>query len=188
MEPQTSTDRSQSEFLPGTPVIYAMHGKCLVLGTEIRSLGGQTQKFYKLEVKKSPLSRAARGESAIWVPVEQARERGLRVPMSKPEGEAALKVLLSREYFFKTSESWGTLLPQLEAAVLQEGGIGLAKVSSFLFVLGRKQIVATPEVNKLQDSINKLLFRELSEALGETIKSIEDRTARGFKNKLLPDH
>jgi RNA polymerase-interacting CarD/CdnL/TRCF family regulator len=188
MDPQTSTDLSLSEFLPGTAVIYAMHGKCLVLGTEVRSMGGQSQKFYKLEIKKSPLSRSVRGESAIWVPVEQARERGLRIPMTKEDAEAALKLLMSREYFFKPTEQWTSLLPQLENAIRTEGGMGLAKVASFLYVLRRKQIVATPEVNKLQESVNKLLLRELSDALGESIKSIEDRAARGLKSKLLPDH
>ncbi len=188
MDLHTSTERSPSDFPPGTPVIYAMHGKCFVLGTEVRSLGGKTQKFYKLEMKKSPLSRAAKGESAIWVPVEQARERGLRAPMSPEEAESAMKLLMSREYFFKISEPWTTLLSQLENVVRTEGGLGLAKAASFLYVLKRKQIVATPEVNKLLESVNKLLFRELSEALGTTIKSIEDRIARGLRSKLLPDH
>lgn len=188
MDPQTSTDRSQAEFTPGTSVIYAMHGKCLVLGTETRSLGGKTQKYYKLELKKPTSSRSARSDSAIWVPVEQAQERGLRVPMTQEQAAAAIQLLNSREYFFKTTDSWSTLLPQLENTIRTEGGIGLAKVASFLYVLRRKQVVATPEVNKLQESVNKLLFRELSEALGQTIKTLEDRVARGMRSKLLPDH
>lgn len=188
MDLQTSTDRSQSEFTPGTAVIYAMHGKCLVLSTETRSLGGKTQKFYKLEPKKSPLARSSRSEAAIWVPVEQARERGLRAPMSKEEAEAALKILMCREYYFKTSDAWTTLLPQLENVIRTEGGQGLAKVASFLYVLRRRQVVATPEVNKLQENVNKLLFRELCDALGETVKTVEDRIARGMRSKLLPDH
>ncbi len=188
MEQQTSAERSLFEFLPGTAVIYAMHGKCLVLGTEERSLGGQTQKFYKLEPKKSALARSSRGESAIWVPVDQARERGLRIPMTQAEAEAAIKLLTSREYFFKVSDPWSALVTQLENTIKTEGGLGLAKAASFLFVMKRKQLVSDQELNKLQESVNKLLFRELSEALNEPMKSIEARIAKGMRSKLLPDH
>src|ERR1700733_8843100 len=102
METQTPFEEvSQNEFLPGSTVIYAMHGKCYVLGTETRSMGGESIRFYKLELKKSTLSRSSRLEPAIWVPVATAKDRGLRAPMTKNEAEVAMKILLSREYYFK---------------------------------------------------------------------------------------
>jgi RNA polymerase-interacting CarD/CdnL/TRCF family regulator len=188
METQTQTEVSITEFSPGSAVIYAMHGKCSVIGTEVRTLGGEQIRFYKLEVKKSPLSRSNRQDTAIWVPVATAKEKGLRVPMSKVEADAALQVLLSREYFFKPSEAWTVIQPQLENSIRVEGGIGLAKVASYLFVLKRKQIVPQPEVVKLQEAVHKLLFRELSEALGEPSKNIEGRVLKGFRSKLIPDN
>lgn len=187
MERQTPADRINSEFPPGTAVIYAMHGKCSVLGTETRTLSGEEILFYKLEIKKSSFSRSNRQETAIWVPVATAKDQGLRSPMTKEEAEAALKVLLSREYYFRANESWTVLQPQLELTIRAEGGIGLAKVASFLFVLKRKQIVPTPEVTKLQEAVHKLLFRELSEALGETTRDLETKITRGFRAKLIPD-
>ena len=167
METQNSSEMSQHEFQPGSSVIYAMHGKCHVLGTEVRSHAGESIRFYKLEIKKSTLSRSSRHEPAIWVPVATAKDRGLRAPMSKAEAESAMSVLLSREYFFKVSEPWSSLQQRLEATVRIEGGIGLAKVASFLYVLKRKLIVPPSEVVKLQEIIHKLLLRELFGSFGD---------------------
>lgn len=188
MDTRTPSELPYIEFLPGTAVIYAMHGKCNIVSIETRKLGEENIEFYKLEIKKSTTSRSTRSDSAIWVPVSSAKDRGLRSPMSKLEAESALKVLMSREYFFKTTDTWASLLPRLEATIRIEGGIGLAKVASFLFVLKKKQFVATPEVNKLQETVHKLLFKELTEALGEPVRSLEERIIKGFKTKLLPDH
>jgi len=187
METQGPIEVPPTEFLPGSSVIYAMHGRCNVLGTEMRSLGGESIRFYKLEVKKSSLSRSNRHEPAIWVPVATARDRGLRAPMSKDEADGAMKVLMSREYFFKPNDSWSSTQPKLEATVRLEGGIGLAKVASFLYVLKRKQIVPSTEVIKLQEMIHKLLFRELSEALGEPSRVLEEKVVKGFRAKMIPD-
>ncbi len=187
METPTPTEVPSHEFQPGSSVIYAMHGKCHVIGTESRSHGGETIQFYKLEMKKSALSRSGKQEPAIWVPVATAKERGLRSPMSKETAEAAMKLLLSREYFFKVSEPWNILQPKLEAAIRLEGGLGLAKVASFLYVLKRKLIVAPTEVTKLQETIHKLLFKELSEALGENSRVLEEKVNRGFRSKMIPD-
>src|SRR5688572_5640135 len=87
METQVPTETNPGEFAPGSSVIYAMHGKCRILGTETRALGGQSIRFYKLEIKKSPLSRSHRQEPAIWVPVSNARDQGMRSPMSKEDAD-----------------------------------------------------------------------------------------------------
>ena len=80
METQGSTEVPQTRFFSGSFVIYAMHGKCHVLGTETRTLSGVPILFYKLEVKKSSFSRSNKHEPAIWVPVANAKDRGLRAP------------------------------------------------------------------------------------------------------------
>ena len=188
MEKQDQNIAAQGEFLPGTDVIYSIHGKCNVVGTEYRMLGGESIRFYKLEVKKSALSRSTRHESAIWVPVASAKGLGLRIPMTQSDAEEALKILKNREYYFKTNEPWSLVQPKLEQCIRQEGGIGLAKVESFLFVLKRKQIVPTPEVSKFQETIHKLLFRELAEALHEPARALEDKVAKGLRSKLIPDN
>ena len=187
MDTQTPMEVPKSEFAPGSSVIYALHGKCHVLGTEFRSLGGKPICFYKLELRKSTLSRSTRNEPAIWVPVASAKDFGLRAPMTAAQADEAMKLLMNREYFFKPYDAWNVIQPQLEATIRNEGGLGLAKVVSFLYVLKRKQVVATPEVVKLYDTVHKLLFRELSEALQQPMKVLEEKVAKGMKTKLLPD-
>ncbi|MBI2712628.1 MAG: hypothetical protein HYX41_07235 [Bdellovibrio sp.] len=188
MDTQAHPERADSEFQPGANVIYAMHGKCRVLQTETRSMNGETIRFYKLEISRSSFSRSNRTEPAIWVPVANARDLGMRAPMTHEEAETAMKLLLSREYFFDPHDPWSLVQPQLEHSIRVEGGLGLAKVASFLHVLKKKQIVPTPEVTKLQESTQKLLFRELSEALNVQIRTIEERVTKGFKSKLIPDN
>jgi RNA polymerase-interacting CarD/CdnL/TRCF family regulator len=178
---------TQHSFEPGTSVIYGMHGKCAVVSIETRQAGGESSIYYKLEMQKSPLSRSVRQEPAIWVPVASARERGLRSPLqTSEEAEAVYKITQSREYYFQINEAWSVINPKLEAAIRNEGATGLAKVLSFVHVLKRKQVVASPEVNRLYETVSKLLIRELHDATNAPTRDIEDRIAKGLRQKLIP--
>jgi RNA polymerase-interacting CarD/CdnL/TRCF family regulator len=178
---------STSELSIGTPVIYGLHGKCTVVGVETRALAGETQRFYKLERQKSPLSRSTRFEPAIFLPVTSAKNRGLRSPMNQNDINAAFQIFGNREYYFSTSEQWHTVQTKLEDAIRNEGSLGMAKSLSFLFVLRKKEIVSHPEVTKFAESILKNFVREVSEITGETSKQIEDKMNRAMKLKLLAD-
>lgn len=181
-----AVSNSKAEFLPGAFVIYGMHGKCQVLGIELRKLGEQSIQFYKLELLKFSPSKSQRNESAIWVPIATAREQGLRLMMTQEETEHALELLKSKETFFSLEENWNMILPKLEKTIRAEGGIGLAKVASYLHVLRKKQAVPSPALLKLQESVHKLLFRELSEILNKNLKDIELIVKRAFQSKPIP--
>jgi RNA polymerase-interacting CarD/CdnL/TRCF family regulator len=178
---------SNSEIPVGSVVVYAMHGKCTISAVETRALAGETLRLYKLEVQKSALSRSTRQEPAIWVPVSSAKVRGIRSPMSTEDVEKAFQILSTREYYLSSNEAWHISQSKIEALVRTEGSIGIAKALSFLFVLKRKQVVPYPEVNRLNETIQKQFAKEISELTGETIKSIEERIAKAMKNKLLAD-
>ena len=189
MEPQPPTQRhSREEFTPGSPVIYGLIGRCTVIAIETKSIGQNDLRLYKLEAKKTPQSRAKNLESAIWVPVLSAHEQGLRAPASLNQANEALQILQGREYFFKTTDSWGEVLPTLEQVIRSEGILGLAKVYSYLYVLKRKQLVSHSEFTKFHELVHRLLFRELSESLNESMRSIEERVQKGLKTKLTYDH
>ena len=183
----TKFDARTGEFLTDSPVIYGMLGRCRITSIETRQMGSQSIKFYKLEIQKPTLSRSTRQDPAIWVPVATAKEKGLRAIMDRAQAEEALKILLSREYYFEVGQPWKVVQAQLEKAIQSEGGAGLAKVASFLHVLGKRQIVPTSEVAKFSEAVNRILYRELSELLDEPMKSIEERVAKGMKHKLIPD-
>jgi RNA polymerase-interacting CarD/CdnL/TRCF family regulator len=204
METRTSTSESGSQtssenavntietsdsFAPGSLVIYGFHGKCQIVAIENRAIGDQSIPFYKLEVQRSTLSRSTRKEPAIWLPVASAKERGLRNPISNQvAADSVISIISNREYYFQPNEPWTTVQPKLEACIRSEGAIGLAKVASFLYVVKRKQIVPPAEVLKFQESVNKLLLRELSEALNEPIRVLEDRVSKMLRSKMIPDN
>lgn len=185
--PQNQPASSEpSEFAVGSEVVYALHGKGHIRSIEDRATTpGAAQRFYKVEVQKSALSRSKKPDPAIWIPVDQALERGLRAPMSLETANSAIETLQSKEYFFSIDSAWSEVYPQLESCIRAEGGVGLAKVYSYLFVLMKKQLVPNPEVAKFFDGIQRQLMKELSEALHEAPRSIESRIAKGLRSKTL---
>ncbi len=179
------------DLQPGATVIYNMHGFCRILALQSLQLGKGVapQPFYKLEkIRASNQKRSRLLESAIWVPITQAKAQGLRLPLSPLQAQQVLEVLQSREYYFAWTLAWSELQPLLEAALLQEGGLGLAKVESFLFVFVKKVASPGAEALKLQEFVHRLLFRELQQALGVLARDLELRVRKGMKSKCQPDH
>ena len=172
----------------GTPVIYGLLGRCTIASIESRTIEGQSLQLYKLEVLKPAASRTVRRDPAIWVPVKTAKDQGLRLPMTASEVEDAYRIISNREYYFSASEPWSTIHIRLENVVRAEGGIGLAKALSYLFVIKRKQVVPTPEVARMYEQIAKLFIREISESTGKLPRVIEDELNKMLRHKLLPDN
>lgn len=175
------------EFAVGATVIYPSHGKCSVTAIESRQLNGQTIRFYRLEVQKSPLSRSTRREPEIFLPVSTARDRGLRAPITSEEAQQVLAVLASREYYFSAQEPFAVAQPKLEACIRNEGAVGMAKVASYLHVMIKRVYVPASEMVRYQETIQKFLYRELSEALNEQVRSLEERVTKSMRQKLIPD-
>lgn len=188
MDPHKTASLQTGTFETGTSVVYALHGKCTVIGIEERTVSDQRLQFYKLEVQKSALSRSTRQEPAIWIPVNSAIDRGVRLPMTSEQADEVLKILGNREYYFPLNEPWSVTLPKLEAAIRKEGGIGLAKAESYLAVLKKKLVVLPADVSRFAETVHKLLVRELSETLSRTPRSIEEQLQKGYRQKLLPSH
>ena len=188
METDLSSQQTHGEFSLGDPVVYGLHGKCRVAQIETRVMGGKTIRFYKLEVLKSALSRSSRSDPAIWVPITNSTDLGLRAPMNQPQAEVALKYLTDRDTFpdLDMDESWHSLQTKLETIAKHEGGLGLAKVFCFMSVLKRRLVAPASPIIKFYDLIHKLLFRELSETLNEAPKVIEDRITKNLLNKRIP--
>jgi hypothetical protein len=66
--------------------------------------------------------------------------------------------------------------------------MGLAKAFGFLNVLKKKQLVPTSEVNRTLEQFQKLLVRELGEALGAQPRDLIERIEKALRHKLKPDH
>lgn len=171
----------------GDLVVYGMFGKCRVLSVESRSIGGETQDFYKLEPVRHWIGKPTRKEPAIWVPVKSAESQGLRSPLAEEALDAMNAILSSREYYFTLGEAWHVIYPQLDAAIRTEGATGLAKVVSYLFVLRKRVTVPSSDMNKFWENTLRLLLREICDLTQETSKQAEERIIKLMKPKLQPD-
>lgn len=185
----TASSSTYSEFLPGTAVIYGAHGKCSIQAVELKKLGDQWMRLYKLEVTKPTLSRSTKQEPAIWVPVDAATSKGLRLPITAQTAQTLLDTILSdKENYFSLGESWSTLQHKLEACIRKEGAVGLAKVYAHLYTLKRKQVITITEITRYTESISKHFLRELSEATNQSIRSIEEKLTKTLRNKPVFDN
>ncbi len=175
-------------FAAGSEVVYGLHGRCSIEAVIDRTINGETISFYKLQPQKPPLSRTKKLDPAIWIPVKNAQKQGLRSVMTKEDADKIYTLFQNREYFFSLEESWSTVIPQLEKCISDEGAFGLAKVESYLFVLKKRQVVLSPEINRFAEIVRRNLMRELSEITGQTIRALEDRMEKSLKAKLSPDN
>ena len=181
-EPSPHSEPAAS-FAVGSEVIYGLHGKCTVMAIEERTIAGAIVPFYRLEVLRSPLSRSARQTPAIWVPMQTAAKSGLRVQATREDAEAALAILLNREYYFPIQPEWKLASIQLEKAIELEGVRGLAKAFSYLYVLRKKTMTLASEPQKMFDQLQKALLKEISEALQMAPRDLEDRLSKGMRGK-----
>lgn len=183
-----SRPSARPDFQIGDSVIYGIHGRCTLLAVETRTVGNQAVKFYKLEPQKSPLSRSKKKEPAIWLPVESAEQRGLRHPMDQAAAQAALALIESKDSFFDEDEGLVKVQPQLDETIRAEGGNGLAKVSSFLYCLKKQQAVPTSSLLRYEEQINRLLMKELADALDLAPRDLQERITKGMRQKLNRSH
>ncbi len=177
--------QNSDPFTLGSSVIYALHGKCTITSVETREVDQKQINFYKLEPQKSSPGKITRQDTAIWLPVISAKERGLRPPMTKTEAETALALLGNGEFYFPLNEKWSVLHPMLEKCIRLEGGLGFSKVFGFLHILKRKWVVLPNEIARFLETITKLFSKELSDALEEPLRIIEEKVQKNIKQKIL---
>lgn len=179
-----SSAAPSSELTVGAEVIYGLHGKCTITAIESRTIGGIESPFFRLEVVRSPLSRSVRQSPAIWVPFNAVTRGLLRMQASREQADAAMALLLNREYYLPIQADWRTSAsPQLEKMIEREGLSGLAKSFSYLFCLRKKFHTLQPEQQKMMDSVQRALLRELSEILQLTPRDLEDQISKGMRGK-----
>lgn len=181
---------NNNEFTLGSEVIYGLHGRCSIKSIETKKIGGETLEFYKLEllVKNPIVKTMTKKDTAIWLPVNNAKKKGLRLPIHSQEGvDAAYAILESREYYLPLETNWKDALPQLENMICTEGSEGLAKAISFSYALKESKAVPPSEVTKFYDNAVKQLAREVSEVIDKTVRLVEEEIETHLKHKMKPD-
>lgn len=179
-----SLDSLLPPFKIGDLVIYDLHGKFQIQGIEKKGRGPNAIDFYRLEPAKRAGLPPPKKETAIWVPVQDAPQKGLRRPLSSEEAPALFALLLQRESYFtwKETDNWKATQSFLEQTIRHEGAIGLAKVCHALGLFLKRAIVPPTGVPKFYEMIQKQLARELSEALGESPRVIEEKIQKSLSS------
>jgi hypothetical protein len=146
-------------------------------------------KFYRLERQRSALSRSQRQDPAIWLPVEAAKNKGLRTPIREEnEVQTVLSILSNREYYFSTKEPFAAIQPKLESCIKKEGAIGLAKTLSHLLARKRMHVIPPSDITKMFETIKKLLIKELVDATGKNSRILENEITHLMRHKLTLDN
>lgn len=178
----------ENTFTTGSQAIYGLHGRCQILGIEEKLIGNETIAFYKVELAKPPIGKSKKSEAAIWIPVKNANQVGLRSASNSEQAAAALKILSSREYYLNINESMKNITRQIEDLVRNEGVIGLAKAYSYLFVRKSREAICPTDLTRMIENTQRILFRELAEALNQPQKDLEAQIAKSIRVKLQPDN
>lgn len=182
--------KKETEFQTGSEVIYGLHGRCAITSIETKQVGGENISFYRLEplIKNPIVKTTTKKDRAILLPVAGARKRGLRHPIgAQTDVDSIHEILGNKETYFELDAHWREVLPKLEACINAEGAIGLAKVLSFVHVRRAHHVVPPSDLVKFHESIQKLLAREISEVVGQTVGVVEEDIDRRLKAKLRPD-
>ena len=77
---------------------------------------------------------------------------------------------------------------QIEDLVRNEGVIGLAKAYSYLFVRKSREAICPTDLTRMIENTQRILFRELAEALNQPQKDLEAQIAKSIRVKLQPDN
>lgn len=181
-------DTSSALFAPGSHVVYGLIGKCLVEKIETRTLSGKPESFYKLQPVKYGIIKSKKVEPSILVPITTAVSRGLRAPLTAAELPKIYSILESREFYLPVGINWRDASVKIEKLVMLEGAQGLAKAMSYLYVVKNRQVVPPNEVQKLFESIQRLLVREICELTVEPMSTTEVAIEKKLKNKLTLDN
>ena len=172
-------------FQVGEMVCYGLHGKCRIASIESQTVGGQTLPLYRIQFTTDITpNRARKKDSSILIPLDHAEKRGLRHPILKEDVDAIFELMECEDFFFPIDRNWKTMQPKLEKTIRDEGCKGLAKVLGFLFVLKNRQTVPTPELAKLHENVERVLFRELADSLEITVKEVTDKAEKLLQIKL----
>lgn len=153
---------SDVEFQIDQKIVYPSHGVGIITEIFERPFRGEPMLYYKIYIESSDM--------IVMVPVEKARELGIRNVVAAEEAEKALQ-LLSEDFEPITSDwklRYQTNLERLKKGTIDE----IAKIVRSLY--NRSKVKELPILErKLYDSAKKLLIDEICLATQRTEKDVE---------------
>ncbi len=154
--------KPKTEFSTNQKVVYPSQGVGKVIEIFKKEFNKELTYYYKIYLEVSDMN--------VMVPVEKAKDLGIRAIVSKEEAQAALDSI-SDEFEPPTSD-W-KLRYQMNLDLLKKGTIGdIASIVRCLY--HRSKVKELPILErKLYDNAKKLLEDEIAEAFGVSDKEVE---------------
>ncbi|MCQ2600478.1 MAG: CarD family transcriptional regulator [Treponema sp.] len=154
--------RIKTEFKVNQQIVYPSQGVGKITEIFEKEFNGETVAYYKIYLEVSDM--------IVMVPVNNAKELGIRAIVEAAEAKKALNML--SEDFEPITSDW-KLRYQMNLELLKKGSIAdIAQIVRCLY--NRSKVKELPiQERKLYDSAKKLLEDEISFALGKSAKDIE---------------
>lgn len=154
--------RIKTEFKVNQQIVYPSQGVGKITEIFEKEFNGETVAYYKIYLEVSDM--------IVMVPVNNAKELGIRAIVEPAEAKKALNML--SEDFEPITSDW-KLRYQMNLELLKKGSIAdIAQIVRCLY--NRSKVKELPiQERKLYDSAKKLLEDEISFAMGKSVKEIE---------------
>lgn len=154
--------RIKTEFKVNQQIVYPSQGVGKITEIFEKEFNGESVAYYKIYLEVSDM--------IVMVPVNNAKELGIRAIVEAAEAKKALNML--SEDFEPITSDW-KLRYQMNLELLKKGSIAdIAQIVRCLY--NRSKVKELPiQERKLYDSAKKLLEDEISFALGKSTKDIE---------------
>lgn len=152
----------KTEFKVNQQIVYPSQGVGKITEIFEKEFNGETVAYYKIYLEVSDM--------IVMVPVNNAKELGIRAIVEPAEAKKALNML--SEDFEPITSDW-KLRYQMNLELLKKGSIAdIAQIVRCLY--NRSKVKELPiQERKLYDSAKKLLEDEISFAMGKSVKEIE---------------
>ena len=160
-----------SKFNVGDKVVYPAHGVAEIISVETRTIGGNQQSFYVLNILENGMR--------VMVPTANVDQVGMREIVSADEADRVFEVLKKREKIAE-STTWNRRHREYMDKIKTGSVFEVAKVLRDLYVLKSDKELSFGE-RKMLDTERSLLVREISISKGISQEEVETKFRTIFR-------
>jgi RNA polymerase-interacting CarD/CdnL/TRCF family regulator len=164
-------------FQPGDVVVYALHGRGVVISTESLTLNGRTEDFYKIRME----SKVKKAD--VLVPTARAIEMGLRRIIGEDDLPHFFATLAEATDVDVGHFDWKTEEKRIHS-MLSEGKSGLAKAVGHL----HQTLRALPVTDSSAESTYKILRSQVQVEVTQVLKKHHKQVRNMINDALGGDY
>ena len=148
----------------GDSVVYPMHGAGVIEGIEVKEILGKEQSYY---VVRMPI-----GNMKVMVPMENAREVGMRDVIDKEKAAEVMRAFRTSE--MDVIQNWSKRFRDNMEKIKSGNILEVAAVVKSLMMRDRRKGLSTGE-RKMLSSAKQIMISEIVVATGIHHEDIENR-------------